>query len=700
MKKILYQSLVILGFALSTGHAEPKSISDGKTFDGWEPGTKELWQIIDGAFVGGNLAEQVPHNDFLSTVKSYKNFDLKLKFKLNGTGFVNGGVQFRSERIPNFEMKGYQADMGDPSWWGCLYDESRRNKVLVQSPMDEVKKVLKHDDWNEYRVRCEGPHIQLWINGLKTVDYTEPDAAIPQEGKIGLQIHGGGKAQAWYKEIVIEELPDTPAPDAKAPAAGKSGAVQPRSAPLAQSPAKDGLRTPEDERAAFHLPQGFVAELVADESVMKKAVAFNFDTAGRMWVTTASEYPLDGNEQPERAAALYRDGGKDAVLIFDTPWASGLQTPRVFAGNPDGARASPFNLAMPMGVLPYKDGAIIQHGPDLLFLRDTDGDGRADKKEVLLSGFGVDDSHLMPHGFTRGPGDWVYFAQGAFNKSHVNTREGPIADFTYCKMMRMKPDGSRFEIVGWGPCNTWGFVIDPRGTMWAQEANDYGFPMYPFEIGIAIPGIGSDRPQPYAPLMPPPKKLNDCTVGGTGLSGLALSEDASTWPSPYTGAFILANPITNKLQAMRAVMIDKRSGAAEPESSASPKAPSIDGYDGVALRMLGDFLKSDDPRFRPVAIQFGPDGSLYVIDWYNKIISHNEVPRNHPERDKVHTRIWRVRWTGAAKREVPNLKQATPEELVAHLGAANQWEANSARFELIDRGYPAPRQTIPKPKRG
>jgi len=204
-------SLILLASAslVTAALAEPVALFDGKSFDGWEPGTKELWRVEDGAFVGGTLDKMVPHNDFLASVKSYRNFDLHLKFRLVGKeGFVNGGVQFRSERIPNFEMKGYQADIGDPTYWGCLYDESRRNKTLVQSPMEEVKKILKHDDWNDYRIRCEGPHIQIWLNGLLTVDYTEPDTAIPQEGKIGLQVHGNGKTLASYKDIVIEELPE------------------------------------------------------------------------------------------------------------------------------------------------------------------------------------------------------------------------------------------------------------------------------------------------------------------------------------------------------------------------------------------------------------------------------------------------------------------------------------------------------------
>jgi putative heme-binding domain-containing protein len=321
---------------------------------------------------------------------------------------------------------------------------------------------------------------------------------------------------------------------------------------------------------------------------------------------------------------------------------------------------------MPMGVLPYKDGAIVQHGSDLLFLRDKDGDGRADAREVLLSGFGIQDSHLMPHGFTRGPGDWIYFAQGAFNTSHVKTKEGPVVEAKHCKLMRMKPDGAQFEIVGWGLNNIWGFVIDPRGGLWVQEANDLGYPIAPLQPGMCFPGIGDDKPKPYAPFMPPPKKQNDCTMGGTGLSGLALNEDPSTWPAPWTGAFMVANPITNRIQAIRV----------------HREAP---GYDGVSLEKLPDFLVSKDDHFRPVAIQFGPEGALYVIDWYNKIISHNEVPRTHPERDKVRTRIWRIRAESAPKRDVPNLAKVAWGDLETHFAASNQWEANAARFEWIDR---------------
>lgn len=203
--------LLLLLSLTALAAAAPAPIFDGKSFDGWEGDTAKTWRIVDGAFVGGSLTEKVLRNEFLATKKKYLNFDLTLKFKLTGTeGFVNSGVQFRSVRIdkPANEMRGYQADIGEPEWWGCLYDESRRNKVIAKSDMSKVGPVIKKSDWNEYRVRCEGPRVQLWINGVQTVDYTETDPEIAkQDGHIAVQIHGGAKAEASFKDIQIEELP-------------------------------------------------------------------------------------------------------------------------------------------------------------------------------------------------------------------------------------------------------------------------------------------------------------------------------------------------------------------------------------------------------------------------------------------------------------------------------------------------------------
>ncbi len=195
-------------FQLSSPTGKKHVLFDGKTFKGWEGDTIHTWRIEEGTITAGSLSEQVPHNEFLATTKSYKNFDLRLEFKLIGTeGFVNAGVQIRSQRIKNppYEMTGYQADLGN-GFWGALYDESRRNKILAKPDSLTISRVLKQNDWNEYRIRCKGRRIQLWVNGTPTVDYTEPDENIAQSGLIALQIHGAGKTTVAYRNIRLTQL--------------------------------------------------------------------------------------------------------------------------------------------------------------------------------------------------------------------------------------------------------------------------------------------------------------------------------------------------------------------------------------------------------------------------------------------------------------------------------------------------------------
>jgi hypothetical protein len=205
MSRILV-CLLTIALSVASASARPTKLFDGKSLDGWE-GDKDTWRIEDGAIVGGSLDKTVPRNEFLCTTKTYGDFELKLKFKLVGDkNSANAGVQFRTKRIPkHHEVSGYQADIGQ-GYWGALYDESRRNKVLAGPKKEVIEKVVKFDDWNDYVIRAEGPSIKLWLNGTLTVDYTEKDAKIERTGIIGLQIHGGAKAKAYYKDIVIEEL--------------------------------------------------------------------------------------------------------------------------------------------------------------------------------------------------------------------------------------------------------------------------------------------------------------------------------------------------------------------------------------------------------------------------------------------------------------------------------------------------------------
>jgi putative heme-binding domain-containing protein len=653
---------VLTAVVACMAHAgEPRSLFDGASLAGWDvrAGEERWWKAADGMIVGGSLEENVPHNTFLATKESFDNFVLSFKIRIRGAGgFVNSGIQIRSTRVPNsHEMKGYQVDAG-PGWWGKLYDESRRNKVIGE-PTDAkaIAAAIKEGDWNDYTIRAEGPAIRSWINGVAALDYVEEDPAIPLAGQIGIQVHSGGKALVEVKDIRIETLPATAVKPAGMKVGNAEGAL-----PLSAAA----------EAAQFRLPEGFAAELVLEESTdpanrYGKFVALSFDSKGRLWTTTAFEYPVDGNESPEVSKRLFAAGGRDKVIVVDDPWAAQPSAPRVFAEG----------LAIPLGVLPYRDGAFVQYGTEIRFYRDTDGDGRADGFETILDGFGVQDSHLFPHQFTRVPGNWILTAQGLFNRSTVK-RPGDkaFADgtrevrFDACKLGRFRPDGSLFESLTAGPNNIWGLTISREGQIWLQEANDMGYPIFPYEPGVLVTTGSPDRLRSYQPMMPAP--MGPPQMGGSGLSGLAIADDADGWPGPWgagAGAtpgervFYLANPITNQIQSI----IATRAG----ERSTYRKGPNL--------------LASADKSFRPVAAQFGPDGCLYVIDWYNKIISHNEVPRNHPDRDRERGRIWRIRHASQPLREPVAVGKLPTDELPKHLGAANARIADFAWQEIVDR---------------
>lgn len=178
---------------------------DGTTFEGWT-GDQTVFRIDESSIVGGQLKKKIPHNYFLEYDRLFSDFELRLQFKLKGDK-TNAGVQIRSQRIPeHHEMIGYQADLGQ-NYWGCLYDESRRRKVLAGPDKLQLDKVLKKGTWNDYRIICRGPRIQLFINGMKTVDFTETDPEIPLSGRIAVQIHGGPPGEAWYRNIRIREFP-------------------------------------------------------------------------------------------------------------------------------------------------------------------------------------------------------------------------------------------------------------------------------------------------------------------------------------------------------------------------------------------------------------------------------------------------------------------------------------------------------------
>ena len=651
----MLRSFTLLACLTTSLYAAPVSLFDGKSLDQWEGSA--LWKVVDGEIHGGSLTETVTHNDFIATKKSFSNFELKLKLRLNGTGFVNSGVQIRSVRVPgSSEMAGYQVDYG-PGWYGKIYDESRRNKVIAESKdAKAVDAAIKPGEWNEYVIRAEGARIRSWINGVPALDYIEPDANIAQDGHIGIQVHGGGKALIQAKDITIEELPATPgAPTWEK--VGKPGEKKPKKNPNAYNGGNSGPKTPAEQLATFTLPDGLEMDLIASEipeEGVGKFIAVYFDAKGAMWTMTALEYPVDGNENAAAADALYKSKAKDKVLVYDRDPKSPtgfVSKPRVFA---DG-------LAIPLGILPYKDGCYVQHGHDLVFLRDTDGDGKADKREVILTGMGVQDSHLFPHQFTRAPGGWIWMAQGLFNNSKpVKPGDTKAVDWPQCSMAKMRPDGSQFEVTSTGPNNIWGLVMTAEGETFIQEANDYGYPVMPFHEYAYYPGGMEARKKSYQPDFPPQAEFR---MGGTGLSGLALTDKDGIFPDGWRDVMLVANPITNRIQTIKM----HRDG---------PR---------WKLEQRADIVQTTDSWFRPVALTLAPDGCVYVVDWYNKIISHNEVPRNHPDRDKTRGRIWRIKPKGKAVMEVPDFTKLDANSLIRKLGGASLAQHQLALESIEDR---------------
>ncbi len=194
---------LLLVCSLAAAEDKFTPLFNGKDLDGWQ-GDPELWSVVDGVIVGSTEKKELKHNSFLATKKTYKNFVLKLKFKLrNG----NSGIQYRSKQHDDFVVTGYQADIADNAFLGILYEEGGRG-ILVNVDGGEVAKHFNKDNWNEYVITADGPHLTQVLNGFTTVDYTEKDPSKgATEGIIALQLHVGPKMQIEFKDVELRELP-------------------------------------------------------------------------------------------------------------------------------------------------------------------------------------------------------------------------------------------------------------------------------------------------------------------------------------------------------------------------------------------------------------------------------------------------------------------------------------------------------------
>ena len=403
-------------------------------------------------------------------------------------------------------------------------------------------------------------------------------------------------------------------------------------------------RTPDNELSGFHLPDGFRAQLFVSEPQIAKPLNMAFDVRGRLWITQTYEYP-----KPAPAGEVARDS---------------IQVCEDVDGDGSADKVTQFadNLNIPIGLLPYGDGVICFSIPDILYLRDTDGDLVCDQRIRLLGPFDTSkDTHGMVNALRLGQDGWIYACHGFSNHSTVTASDGSKVDLTSGNTFRFRPDGNRIELFTQGQVNPFGMAKDRWGDWYSADCHSK--PISRLIRGGCYQSFG--RPDNGLGFVP---DLMKHLHGSTAISGLVCYA-ANSFPSEFRGDFFSGNVMTSRINRNRMVATT----------------------DAVQAIEQPDFMTSDDPWFRPVDLQLGPDGAIYVADFYNKIIGHYEVPLDHPDRDRFRGRIWRITCDSDKGMLPSELSGATKvnaaivaKHLVDELGNANATRRNLALQEVVE----------------
>ncbi len=384
---------------------------------------------------------------------------------------------------------------------------------------------------------------------------------------------------------------------------------------------------PEIERKSFIVADGFEVNLFAADPLLHKPIQMNFDPQGRLWIAASEVYPQIAPGQK----------ANDKILVLeDTDGDGRSDKTTIFA---DG-------LLIPTGVEPGDGGAYVAASTELLHLKDTDGDGKADESRVVLSGFGTEDTHHILHTLRWGPDGMLYMNQSVYIHSHIETPHG-VRRLNAGGIWQFRPETMKLEVFARGFVNPWGHAFDDYGVSFATDgAGGEG-------INYVVPGAS------YVTAFGAERILSGLNPGSPKLCGLEIVSGRHL-PDDWQG-----NLITNDFRGHRVCRY----------------IVSEDGA-GFTSREQVELLKTNHVAFRPIDVKMGPDGAIYIADWYNPIIQHGEVDFRDPRRDHTHGRIWRVTAKNRPLVPRPKLVGATVPELLEHLKAPEQWTRHNAKRVL------------------
>ena len=690
MNKILIATSFLIVFAFSCSQRQDFSgpLFDGKTLDGWE-GSPGIWTIEDGAITGVIPdGEKLEKNEFIYWKNEVEDFELTLDYRI--TKGTNSGIQIRSERKDFNAVTGYQCDLdAGESWLGVLYDEHDRGKIAERGGLtkilangesttipfledvEQINRNLNPDDWNQYHIKAVGNRIEIRINGtLYNIieDYEEGKHDL--SGALAFQLHSGnGPAKVQFKNIDIKVI------DAKSQTysdADNSVAPRIKENPLFSNLVKNPDHTGATEGA--YVQPGFEMTTVLMEPDVRQPIAFTFDGKGRLWVAEAYAYP---QKQPEGQ-------GKDRLVIWEDKDNNGtFETGKVFADN----------LNLISGFEVGYGGVFASTAPEFIFIPDADGDDVPDgEPEVLLDGWNYQDTHETQNSFMWGHDGWLYGVHGVFNPSKVGkpgTPEEERIPITSA-IWRYHPTTDEFEIYAHGGSNQWGLDYNAYGEMfmthcrsayglgpvtqvfrdahyWTQD-NRY---IKDFVYNINLFGENNSQEHAYMKSI----AAYGHGVGGVGAGG--MNSTPNMWGGhSHVGTMIYLGD--NWPDDYRHQLFTNNLHGAQINREILEKLDA--GY--LSSSQGNETLYMNDENYVGVNLKYGPDGAVYINDWYDTQHCHD---RDTEVWNRSNGRIYRLSYKpNYCPRDV-DMGMASETELYEYLSDKNEWFVRQAQHEIRQR---------------